>query len=70
MVSEEATALTAIALMATTFLGGPWILLWLCNRGPDEERQEPEAIIALEIEAGQALEAISQAKRRRSCRVL
>ncbi len=41
MVSEEATALTAIALMVTIFLGAPGVLLWLCNRGPDEERQEP-----------------------------
>lgn len=41
MISEEATALTAIALMITTFLGAPGILLWLCNRDPDEERQKP-----------------------------
>lgn len=36
MASEETTALMAIAVMAMTLLGGPWMLLWLCNHGTDE----------------------------------
>jgi hypothetical protein len=38
MASEDVMALTAIGAMAATFLGAPWVLLWACNRDPDEER--------------------------------
>jgi hypothetical protein len=38
MASEEAMALTAIAVIGATFLGAPWVLLWMGNREPDEER--------------------------------
>jgi hypothetical protein len=37
MASEEAVALTVLAVMALIVLGGPWMLLWLCNYGPTEE---------------------------------
>jgi hypothetical protein len=36
MASEEAIALTVILVMALILLGGPWVLIWLCNYGPPE----------------------------------
>ncbi len=38
MASEETMALTAITMMMGTVLGGPCVLLWLCNRGPNGEK--------------------------------
>jgi hypothetical protein len=37
MASEEAIALTLISVMAFIALGGPWVLVLLCNYGSTDD---------------------------------
>ncbi len=37
MTTEDAIVLTAISLMAAILLGGPWVLIGLCNYKATEE---------------------------------